>query len=246
MAGKYVTLAGAEVINSTADFTYSRSILFGYAIPFTHTGVRATYAVSDTVNVLLGLNNGWDQLKDANKQKTVELGVAYAPSKAFTLAAQGYSGTEQVAGFTDTVGGRRDLIDVVATYVATDKFTFILNYDWGSQENVTAAAGGTFKAKWDGIAGYVNYQIADQWRLSVRGEYFDDKNGYRTGVVQKWKEGTVDLVYLPVKAVEIRAEVRGDLSDQHAFVDNVARFLAAGDSTKKNQTSFGLEGIFKF
>jgi Putative beta-barrel porin-2, OmpL-like. bbp2 len=246
MAGKYVTLAGAEVINSTADFTYSRSILFGYAIPFTHTGVRATYAVSDTVNVLVGLNNGWDQLKDANKQKTVELGVAYAPSKAFTLAAQGYSGTEQVAGFTDTVGGRRDLIDVVATYVATDKFTFILNYDWGSQENVTAAAGGTFKAKWDGIAGYVNYQIADQWRLSVRGEYFDDKNGYRTGVVQKWKEGTVDLVYLPVKAVEIRAEVRGDLSDQHAFVDNVARFLAAGDSTKKNQTSFGLEGIFKF
>jgi len=151
-----------------------------------------------------------------------------------------------IAIFDDTVGGRRDLIDIVATYVATDQFTFILNYDWGSQENVTSTDGGTFKAKWDGIAGYVNYQIADQWRLSVRGEYFDDKNGYRTGVPQKWKEGTVDLVYLPVKAVEIRAEVRGDFSDQHAFVDNVATFLATGDSTKKNQTSFGLEGIFKF
>jgi hypothetical protein len=198
------------------------------------------------VNVLVGVNNGWDQLKDANKQKTVELGVAYAPVKAFTLAAQGYSGTEQVAGFTDTVGGRRDLIDVVATYIATEQFTFILNYDWGSQQNVTAADGSRIKAKWDGVAGYVNYQIADQWRLSVRGEYFDDKNGYRTGVVQKWKEGTVDLVYLPVKAVEIRAEVRGDFSDQHAFVDNVASFLKTGDSTKKNQTSFGLEGIFKF
>src|SRR5438552_11259954 len=38
IAGKYVTNAGAEVIKSDADPNYSRSILFGYAIPFTHTG----------------------------------------------------------------------------------------------------------------------------------------------------------------------------------------------------------------
>ena len=42
IAGKFVTLAGAEVIASPSDTNYSRSILFGYAIPFTHTGVRAT------------------------------------------------------------------------------------------------------------------------------------------------------------------------------------------------------------
>src|SRR5712691_6076891 len=44
IAGKYVTAAGAEVIKSPSNVNYSRSILFGYAIPFTHTGVRATYA----------------------------------------------------------------------------------------------------------------------------------------------------------------------------------------------------------
>src|SRR5579871_1727526 len=85
IGGKFVTLAGAETINPTTDVNYSRSILFGYAIPFTHTGLRATYAVNDQLSVILGLNNGWDQLKDANTQKTVEAGVSFTPSKMFAL-----------------------------------------------------------------------------------------------------------------------------------------------------------------
>src|SRR5882762_1185643 len=76
IGGKYVTLAGAEVINSTLDTNYSRSILFGYAIPFAHTGVRLTYAASDQLSLIVGVNNGWDQLQDANKQKTGELGIS--------------------------------------------------------------------------------------------------------------------------------------------------------------------------
>jgi hypothetical protein len=246
IGGKFVTLAGAEVINPTADYTYSRSILFGYAIPFTHTGLRVTFAANDMVSFTLGVNNGWDQLKDANKQKTVEAGVALTPAKAFTLLATGYSGTEQVAGFADTVGGRRDLIDIVATYIASDKLTFILNYDWASQNNVASANGGNITAKWEGVAAYVNYQITGRWRLSVRGEYFDDKDGYRTGIVQKWKEGTVTLAYLPTTSVEIRAELRGDRSDRDSFVDNLASYVDTGNSTKNNQSSIGLEGLFKF
>src|SRR5712675_3706850 len=71
IGGKYVTLAGAEVINPTGDVNYSRSILFGYAIPFAHTGIRATYAASDSLTLIIGVNNGWDQLKDQNSQKTL-------------------------------------------------------------------------------------------------------------------------------------------------------------------------------
>src|SRR3989441_2344755 len=48
MAGKFVTLAGSEVIASTGNMNFTRSMLFG-AIPFTHTGVRAGYALSDIV-----------------------------------------------------------------------------------------------------------------------------------------------------------------------------------------------------
>jgi hypothetical protein len=240
IGGKFVTLAGAEVINSTQDTNYSRSILFGYAIPFTHTGARATFAASDVVSVIVGINNGWDQLKDENKQKTVELGVSVTPNKVFSMSAQGYSGKEQVSGPFDPIGGTRNLIDLVGTVNATDQLTFILNYDYGTQDNATSLVNGsTIKAKWTGLAAYVNLQLAEQWRLSLRGEYFDDKDGYRTGVIQKWKEATLTLAFLPTKNAEIRAEVRGDKSNHNSF-------LQSDGTGKDTQSSVGLEAIYKF
>jgi len=68
IAGKFVTLQGSEVIWSPTNPNISRSILFG-AIPFTTPGVRATWAASDTVSLIAGVNNGWDQLTDANKRQ---------------------------------------------------------------------------------------------------------------------------------------------------------------------------------
>jgi len=244
IGGKFVTLAGAEVIDPTAGTNYSRSILFGYAIPFTHTGVRGTYAVNDQVSVILGVNNGWDQLKDMNSQKTVELGATFAPSKMLSFAGTIYSGTEQVAGAADVKGGNRTVFDLVATLNLTDADAFILNFDYGAQKNCYTAAcpnitSGFATAKWDGIAAYWNHTINDQFRLSLRGEWFNDKDGYRTGVAQKWKELTATLAYMPAKNVELRAEIRADSSDKSGFVKTDL-------STAKNQQSVGLEAIYKF
>ncbi len=241
IGGKYVTMAGAEVINSTANTNFSHSILFGYAIPFTHTGVRGTYAASDNVSLMFGVNNGWDDFKDTNNAKTLEFGLSYAPSKMFALAAQGYTGKERVGGLAETgPEGTRNLVDLVGTFNASDKLTFILNYDYATQTNTPLANGATGTAKWSGLAGYANYQINDQWRLSGRAEYFDDKDGYRTGVVQKWKEATLTVAYLPTKNLELRAEVRADNS-------NVASFLnSSGTSAGKSQQSIGVQALYKF
>jgi putative OmpL-like beta-barrel porin-2 len=169
IGGKFVTLAGAEVINFTLDTNYSRSILFGYAIPFSHTGARLTYAASDQLSVIVGVNNGWDQLQDANKQKTGELGVSFTPNKMFSMTVQGYSGVEQLSGgafIGAGTHGLRSLIDTVGTYNATSQLTFILNVDWGQQENVTSLVNGTsIKAKWDGAAACANYQV-DAFKVS--------------------------------------------------------------------------------
>jgi hypothetical protein len=45
--GKYVTPAGAEVIESNQNWNYTRSILFYDAIPYYHFGVRAKYTFND-------------------------------------------------------------------------------------------------------------------------------------------------------------------------------------------------------
>ena len=150
----------------------------------------------------------------------------------------GYSGKEQLANYPKSIEkGTRNLIDVVATFVATDALTFVVNYDYGTQEAGGVRGG---KAKWQGIAGYANYLLSDQWKLSLRAEYFDDKDGYRTGIVQKWKEATATIAYLPTKNIELRGEIRTDRSDQFAF-------LKADRSTpSKVERSVGLEALYKF
>ncbi len=234
MGGKFATLAGAEVIESPSNTNFSRSILFGYAIPFTHTGVRAAYALSDSTKFYLGVNNGWDVVRKSvagNTDKTLEVGVSSTPVKPLTLAANFYSGKEVAAA-----NGTRDVVDLVATYNVTDALSFVLNFDSGSQENAVTVGS---KAKWNGLAAYVNYKLSDLWRVSLRAEDFDDKDGFRTGVVQKWKETTLTLAHMPSKNVELRGEVRYDKS-------NVSSFLEAGGGTKSSQDSFALEAIYKF
>jgi len=120
-----------------------------------------------------------------------------------------------------------------------------LNYDNAYQQNATLLSGATGTAKWEGWAGYVNYTINDQWKVSLRGEWFNDKDGYRTTVQpgatsgQKWKEATFTVAYMPVKNVELRGEVRFDRSDQNVF-------LGRDGTGKSSQNSIGIEGIYKF
>lgn len=243
-AGKFVTASGAEVIRSPDDMNFSRSILFGYAIPFTHTGLRGYYTVNDSLQLFAGINNGWDVLKESAQPvatdgskatgKTVELGFSTTPIKPLTIAGVYYGGDESAFA---AMTGRRDLYDLVATYTITDNLTAVLNYDWARQKD---ALGAGANASWNGVAGYLNYKLNDTWRVALRAETFNDKDGFRTGVAQKWKEATLTLAYIPMKNVELRAEGRNDWSDKSSFnFDN-------GASTAKTQHSFALEAIYRF
>jgi len=250
MAGRYVTLAGVELIDPTANSNFSRSILYGFAIPFAHTGVRVTYTPSDQWHWIVGVNNGWDDLRATTTGKTAELGVAFAPTKTLALSAQGYIGDARVGGLTsDGPVGKRDLIDAVAVWNVSDALALSVNVDWGRQAGVTALGllpDARRQATWQGIAGYLNYQFSDQWRTSVRVEYFDDVDGYRSGLAQTWKEATMTVGYAPMKSTELRLEVRYDLSSQKAFVQSP---LVVDDSyadLASHQSSVALEVLYKF
>jgi len=244
VGGKFATSAGAEVIESPSNTNFSRSLLFRWAIPFTHTGLRATVTPNDKFKVFAGVNNGWDVLKESATGatvalgnnggadgKTAELGFSATPIKLLTLAASYHNGPE--AGTVEK--GDRSLLDVVATFNVTDALSLVVNVDRGEQDKATAAS---TKAKWDGTAVYVNFKLSDEWRLSARTESFNDKDGFRTGTVQKLKETTLTVANTPSKNVELRGEVRRDTSNQAMFTD--------GGALKKNQSSLALEAIYKF
>ena len=58
-----------------------------------------------------------------------------------------------------------------------------MNYDYGRETQVAmaeTAGGGVRDASWQGIAGYGRYAFSDR-ALTLRGEWFDDPQGARTG-----------------------------------------------------------------
>ena len=239
MAGKFVTLAGAEVINPTLNTNFSRSLLFFDSEPLTHTGVRAAYALGE-FTLTGGVNNGWNSTSTDFGSKTGELGVAWAPaSKLFALAANAYFG--KFGGFAE-----RTLIDIVATYNATSQLSIVLNYDWDQQQDGVFDGAGLHDASWNAAALYVNYAINDQFRVSLRGEYLDDQDGYVTGAHQTLKEGTITLGYAPVKNFELRAEFRYDKSG--AGSPTFYRTKPTGNSSpdSDNLSEFALQAVYKF
>lgn len=236
-AGKFTTLAGAEVIAPTGNTNFSRSLLF-FAEPMTHTGLRATYALTDTVSLIVGVNNGWNYTKIDYGSKTGEFGISLTPSKLFSLTAQVYAGKDPI------YGAERTLFDTVATFNATSALSFVVSYDWGKQETNPETPATLTGGNWDGVAGYVNYQLNSQWRVSLRAEYLDDKDGTTvvTGARQNLKEGTVTFGYDPVASFEVRLEGRYDTSSEPTFLKSVNPSPSYGD----NQTEVAVQGVFKF
>jgi hypothetical protein len=82
----------------------------------------------------------------------------------------------------------------------------------------------------------VKYDFNDTYSLSVRGEYFDDKGGSRTGAVQKLKEVTVTPEIRLVGGLILRPEYRHDTSDKQSF-DN---------GTKKSQDTIALGAMYRW
>jgi len=240
IGGRFVTITGAEVIDPTQDTNFSRSILFGYAIPFTMTGLRGTYVVNEKLTLIVGVDDGWDNVRDWGRGKTIELGLSSTINSLFSFSIQGYSGDERAIPFTNFGPiGRRNLVDSVITVNATKDLTFIVNYDYAWQTKASLPDGNVDKAIWTGIAGYINYKFNNQWRTSFRGEVFDDREGFRTGVIQVWKELTLTVGYAALKNCEIRGEIRYDFSNAESFVNK-------GPGISKNQQSFALEAYYKF
>jgi hypothetical protein len=241
IGGELFTLASVESVDPTKQANFSHSILWGYATPTTTLGFRGTYVMNEKLTLIAGLDNGWDTIRDFSRRKTIELSVAYMPHPIFSVAVTGYSGGQRAADRTSSGSESiRNLIDIIATLNATDKLAFVANYDYGIQSKALLPSGSIAEAVFQGIAGYVNYKFYDEWRTSLRGEIFSDRNGYRTGVVQCWKELTLTLGYVPIKNLELRAETRHDFSNVGSFVDS------NGVGASNSQQSYALEAVYQF
>ncbi len=219
-AGRFVTLLGAEVIPTwdNINFNETRSLLFNLAIPFTQTGVRANYVFNDYAAVTAGLDNGWDnpgsfnnggpmyegQLALNNKEKTVSLLLTF-------------NWGPNLKGHSNSNLG---IVDPIFTWKPwfLPNTTLQTEYVYASQSGPVVNG---HSATWQGLAQYLVYDW-NQWEFAARGEFFQDLDGFRTGVEQTLWEltGTIAYKVPQVDGLVLRTEYRHDNSSSHVFPNN--------------------------
>lgn len=208
--GKFVTPHGAEVIETKDNFNYSRGLLFSYAIPYYHYGLRAKYSFNDKYSVTGFMVNGWNDIYDNNTGKTYGVTFGWNPTKKISIA-EGYMAGPETAG---TNAHWRQLSDTVVTYSPTGRLTTTLNFDYGRGDHVAGIPTPVF---WTGIAGYVKYAFNDLYAVATRYEYYNDHDGFTTGTQQHLNEFTGTFQRMVAHHLITRLEFRRDFSNRPVF-----------------------------
>ncbi len=187
--GKMNTLIGYEVINSWENPNFSRTFMFGLGQAFTTTGVRLTYTFNPVVTAVVGVVNGWDNVDDNNKGKTLEWLLALTPHERLGVSFYGSVGPEQ----SNTAGGvvpggvganadaDRTVVGSIITFKATSQDTIVLEPYYANEANANLIPGRAGKnARWNGLGAYLIHDFDEQWSVRLRGEIFEDAGGART------------------------------------------------------------------
>jgi len=223
-AGKFVTPMGAEVIESQDNWNYTRSILFGYAIPFYHLGVRASLPLNDKLSLGAQLVNGWNNASEINGSKTVHLSATVKPTASVTWIGS-YMVGKETPGSNDT----RHLFDTTLTVNATGKLSLMANYDYGKEGDV----------EWWGIAAYAKLQATPSWAVAARYEYLDDTKGGFMTFGTKAQTITVTSDHTIAGALKARLEYRTDFADEDIFEKDDGSF-------KSSQTTLTVGVVYSF
>jgi hypothetical protein len=253
--GKFVTPIGAEVIETNANWNYSRSILFYYAIPYFHFGANAKYVFSPKFSLTGYLVNGWNNTfiqHDAFPTTGQSAGLTYGVSLAWTPNAkwsviENYFAGPVTDGYTAKVlSDWKQLSDTVIGYTPNMKWAFQINGDYGfgprSYNTAVTPAIPSKAADWWGAAPYVKYTISPKSNFALRYEYYDDPQGYTgalLGAAGHVQEFTTDYSYNVTSNLLVRGEYRYDWSNLPIFERGVF-------GTVKDQNTATLGFVYSF
>lgn len=209
--GNFNTFLGYEVISPAVNFNYSTSYMFSYG-PFSHTGLKADFTISDDISLMLAVMNATDETEADYSDKTffgAQLGL-------FGQYVNFLSGEDYTQ--LDFTGG----LDI------TDSFFL------GVNATKTTLAG---DAGFSGLALYPQLSFSDSFRLGLRGEVFYEKDG---GVGALGVAGNADNTSLTLTGsytsgnFTLKPEFRIDTASAEIYsknatdmTDNLASFVVA-------------------
>lgn len=219
--GNFNTFLGYEVISPVANFNYSTSYLFSYG-PFSHTGLRADFTLSEDFSMMLAVMNPTDITE-------LNLNGKYAYG-----AQLGYS--DQYLNLLIDNGSYE--IDYTGGFDLSDSFFLGINAAYfDGDEGI-----GNFA----GAALYPQYATSENFTIGLRGEYFTETDGFGAiGVDAADGDASVFAVTLTGSAtignLIIKPELRLDTAS-----DESEYFLDSDLMAQKSLSSFVLAAIYSF
>lgn len=201
--GNFNTFLGYEVIAPAANFNYSTSYLFSYG-PFSHTGIKADFTLTDDISLMLGVFNPTDMTE-------------YNPTGNYAFGAQlGIKG--QYFNFLTDDGAYE--IDYTGGFDLSDSFYLGIN----------AASYKSDAIGFSGVALYPQFATSDSFSIGLRGEYFAETGDFGaigTGV----EDSSVMALTLTGSAtignLILKPEFRLDSTSDAAFLEGTSKSLSS-------------------
>ena len=161
--GNFNTFLGYEVISPVANFNYSTSYMFSYG-PFSHTGIKADYAFSDDISLMVGVFNQTD-FTEGNFEYDGAGGIT--PYDDYMYGVQLGLYGQYINLLTGKLPGDETYtqIDFTGGFDLSDSFFLGINATNTSFEN---------DRSFSGIALYPQLALSDSFSIGLRGELFKE------------------------------------------------------------------------
>lgn len=171
--GSFATHVGYELVDAYANRNYSMSYMFSYG-PFFNTGIKADIAITPSLSAMIGVFNPTD-LKSVteNDHKYVGAQLGFTPSAAPVKLYLNYLEGK------DTADVQNHQIDFVATYQVNSILGLGYNGTYSTYKDTRNKELNPESLNWWGSALYVNLDFTSSFGLTLRGEYFSDKDGLK-------------------------------------------------------------------
>ena len=173
--GRFISPVGYNTIDLTLNPFNTIPYSYQYGQPFTHTGIWTQWQATDKLSIGGALIHGWDNTGNGNPNGGF-MGTAtynFDANRALAFVNFWTQEPSAAAGFTG-----RYLQTVVYSHKFAEKFMYVGETDFASQNNATAS-GRT--ARWYSIIQYLYYSPSERLTWSIGGEWFRDEEGVRVG-----------------------------------------------------------------
>ncbi|HET7453559.1 MAG TPA: outer membrane beta-barrel protein [Thermoanaerobaculia bacterium] len=187
--GKFDSPLAIERDDAPLNFQATNSFTFDFARPVKFTGLEAHESFSPKFEGWAIFGNGWDNDTDNNNAKTGAVYALWNPSLSYHFGLGVVQGGEKdgLTGDQRTTAVATILMQPCESWVYGEEFV-------GGREPHAAVDGG--EAKWFADMFFVHHRFGRHWAGTLRGEYFDDADGSRTGIPQILRSVTLSPQYL--------------------------------------------------